>query len=124
MKGRQDIKTKAVSRRWGVVRTATGILLAVVLAGGAAPHLIAGATTEPPAAGADAIFVLTGGENRIAEGFRAWREGKWKNLFILGAGREARLEQVLPGYPDMAPRHRERVFLEGWSRNTFENAIS
>lgn len=124
MKGRQDIKTRAVSRRWRVVRTATAILLGVVLAGGALPHLIADATTEPPAAGADAIFVLTGDENRIAEGFRAWREGKGRFLYILGAGRDARLEQVLPGLPDVPLRDRERVRLEGWSRNTFENAIS
>jgi len=124
MKGKQAIKSAAVSRRWGAVRAAAGILLAVVLAGGALPHLIAGATTELPAEGADAIFVLTGGENRIAEGFRAWRAGKGKNLFILGAGRDARLEQVLPGLPAVAPRDRERVRLEGWSRNTFENAIS
>ena len=124
MKGRQAIKTTATGRRWSVVRTGAGILLAVVLGGGALPHLIAGATTEPPAAGADAIFVLTGGENRIAEGFHAWRQGKGKNLFILGAGRDARLEQVLPGLPTLAPRGRERVRLEGGSRNTFENAIS
>jgi len=124
MKGRQAIKLIAMPRHCGAVRAAVGILLAVVLAGGAVPHLIAGATTEPPAAGADAIFVLTGGENRIAEGFRAWREGKGKKLFILGAGRDARLEQVLPGHPALAPRDRERVLLEGWSRNTFENAIS
>ena len=124
MKGRQVIKTTAVARRWGVVRTGAGILLAVVLGGGALPHMFDGATTEPAAGGADAIFVLTGGENRIAAGFRAWREGKAKNLFILGAGRDARLEQVLPGLPALAPRDRERVRLEGWSRNTFENAIS
>lgn len=113
-----------MARRWGVVRTGAGILLVALLAGGALPHLIAGATTDPPAAGADAIFVLTGGENRIAAGFRAWREGKGKNLFLLGAGRDARLEQVLPGLPALAPRDRERVRLEGWSRNTFENAVS
>ena len=113
-----------MAHRWGVVRTGVCILLVAVLAGGALPHVIAGATTDPPSAGADAIFVLTGGENRIAAGFRAWREGKGKNLFILGAGRDARLEQVLPDLPAMARRDRERVRLEGWSRNTFENAIS
>lgn len=124
MKGRQDIKSIAMSRRWRVVLTAAGILVVAVLAAGVLPHLIADATTELPAAGADAIFVLTGGENRIAEGFHAWRAGKGKNLFILGAGRDARLEHVLPGLPALAPRDRERVRLEGWSRNTFENAIS
>lgn len=124
MKGRQDINTTAVSRRWRVARAAAGVLFAAVLAGGVLPHLIAGGTPAPPAGGADAIFVLTGGENRIAEGFRAWRDGTGKNLFILGAGRDAKLEQVLPGLPSVPLRDRGRVRLEGWSRNTFENAIS
>ncbi len=111
-------------RRWRGGRIAAGAAVAVFVAAGALPHLIAGAAAEPPAGGADAIFVLTGDENRIAEGFRAWRDGKGKYLFILGAGRDARLEQVLPGRPAMGPRERERVRLEGWSRNTFENAMS
>ncbi len=120
----QDIRSIATPRRRRALGATVAILLAVVLAGGALPHLIARAATEPPAEGADAIFVLTGGENRIAEGFRAWREGKGRYLFILGAGRDARLEQVLPGHPALGPREREQVRLEGWSRNTFENAIS
>ncbi len=111
-------------RRWKSGRIAAGMAVAVLMAAGVLPHLIAGAAAELPAAGADAIFVLTGDENRIAEGFRAWREGKGKYLFILGAGRDARLEQVLPGRPAIDPRERGRVRLEGWSRNTFENAIS
>ncbi len=113
-----------MTRRWGAARKAAVLLLAAVLAGGALPHLIDGGTTGPLPAGADAIFVLTGGENRIPEGFRAWREGKGKYLFILGAGRDATLEQILPGYRDLGPKDRERVQLEGWSRNTFENAVS
>ncbi len=68
--------------------------------------------------------MLSGGENRIAEGFRAFREGKGRYLFILGAGRDAKLEQILPGRAPLAQGERERVRLEGWSRNTFENAIS
>ncbi len=124
MKGKQEIKSVAWPRRGRALSLAAALALLVVLAGGALPHLIAGAAAEPPGGGVDAIFVLTGGENRIAEGYRAWREGKGKYLFILGAGRDARLEQVLPGHPAMTPGERERVRLEGWSRNTFENAIS
>lgn len=124
MTHRQDIRLGGKPRRRRVVRVAAAVLLAGVLAGGALPHLFARGATGPPAAGADAIFVLTGGENRIAEGYRAWREGKGRYLFILGAGRDARLEQVLPGRPVLGPREREQVRLEDWSRNTFENAIS
>lgn len=98
--------------------------LAFVLSAGALPHLVAGKAQPPPSQGADAIFVLTGGENRIAAGYRAWREDKGRNLFILGAGREARLELLLPGLPALPAGDRERVRLEGWSRNTFENAVS
>lgn len=86
--------------------------------------MVAGEGAAPPGAGADAIFVLTGGENRIAEGYRAWRDGKGRHLVILGAGRDARLEQLLPSLPSLPAGERERVRLEGWSRNTFENAVS
>ncbi|MGE5189461.1 MAG: YdcF family protein [Gemmatimonadota bacterium] len=110
-------------RRRGFGRIAA-IVLAVAVAGGALPHLVAGRASPPPAGGADAIFVLTGGENRIAEGYRAWRDGKGRNLFILGAGRDARLEQLLPALASLPAADRERVRLEGWSRNTYENAVS
>lgn len=123
MRGRQVIKSAAAPRRRGFRRGAA-VVLAAVLAAGALPHFVAGRAPAPPAAGADAIFVLTGGENRIAEGYRAWRDGKGKSLFILGAGRDARLEQLLPDLPALPPGDRERVRLEGWSRNTFENAVS
>jgi len=124
MTGRQDIKSAGRRGRWRAARLGAGILIALVVGAGALPHFIVHGAAESPAAGADAIFVLTGGENRIAEGFRAWREGKGRDLFILGAGRDARLEQVLPGRPALGPGERGRVRLEGWSRNTFENAIS
>ncbi len=124
MTRRQDGKSGAGRGRWRAGRLAAGIVLVLVLVAGALPHFLVGRATEVPPAGADAIFVLTGGENRIAEGFRAWREGKGRDLFILGAGRDARLEQVLPGHGALGPGERGRVRLEGWSRNTFENAIS
>ncbi len=124
MRGRQGGKSAGASRRWRTGRLAVGIVVLLVLLSGALPHLLVPGAAPAPPDGADAIFVLTGGENRIAEGFRAWREGKGRDLFILGAGRDARLEQVLPGHPILEPRERGRVRLEGWSRNTFENAIS
>ena len=124
MTGRQDIKCAARPGRWRAAWLTAGILVVLLLAAGALPHVLPQGAAATPAAGADAIFVLTGGENRIAEGFRAWREGQGRDLFILGAGRDARLERVLPGLPGLGPGERERVRLEGWSRNTFENAIS
>lgn len=124
MTGRQDIKCAARSGRWRAAWLTAGILVVLLLAAGALPHFLTQGAAAAPAAGADAIFVLTGGENRIAEGFRAWREGQGRDLFILGAGRDARLERVLPELPGLGRGERERVRLEGWSRNTFENAIS
>lgn len=124
MTGRQDIKCAARSGRWRAAWLTAGILVVLLLAAGALPHFLPQGAAAAPAAGADAIFVLTGGENRIAEGFRAWREGQGRDLFILGAGRDARLERVLPELPGLGRGERERVRLEGWSRNTFENAIS
>lgn len=101
------------------------LLLLVVLAGGAAlPHLLAGKLPAPSPPRADAILVLTGDENRIPEGYRAWKEGKARELYILGAGEGARLEKVLPGGPGIPPSEARKLHLEGWSENTLENAYS
>ncbi|HZW37103.1 MAG TPA: YdcF family protein, partial [Candidatus Deferrimicrobiaceae bacterium] len=62
--------------------------------------------------------------NRIPEGFRAWKEGKARELYILGAGEGARLERVLPGRPALPPSVARNLHLEGWSENTLENAYS
>lgn len=109
-------------RRGGRVAAAGLILL---LSGGAAiPHLLARRLPAPSAEISDAVLVLTGGENRIAEGFRAWKEGMGKELFILGAGREAKLASVLPRETGMSPADLMRIHIEGWSTNTLENAFS
>lgn len=105
-------------------RRAILALLLLLLAGAALPHLLAARLPSPSGPPADAILVLTGGENRIAEGYRAWRKGMGKHLFILGAGREATLERILPGMPRLSPEERERLHIEGWSENTLENAFS
>ena len=99
--------------------------LGLILAGGAAlPHLLSANLPGPAPPLPDAVLVLTGGENRIAEGFRAWREGKAKELYILGAGGKARLDLILPGHPALSADERRRVHIEGWSENTLENAYS
>lgn len=110
-------------KKKGVGRTAI-VLILLLAAAAAIPHLLA--RGEAPSSGkeADAILVLTGGENRIAEGFRAWKEGKGKELFILGAGREATLSSILPAGTEVSPAELMRIHIEGWSETTLENAFS
>jgi len=109
-------------RRW--VRAAVPGLILLLAAGGAIPYLLARGLPAPSGEGADAILVLTGGENRIAEGFRAWKEGMGKELFILGAGRNAKLANILPAGTEISPNDLPRIHVEGWSANTLENAFS
>ena len=100
------------------------VLLGLLLIGSAIPHRNASKLPGPSGDPADAIFVPAGGEYRIAEGFRAWKEGKGKHLFILGAGRDATAERILPGQPGLTAAERARVHIESWSENTLENAVS
>lgn len=104
-------------------RTALGALLAVVAAA-AVPHVVAVKLPRPSGGASDAVLVLTGGENRIAEGYRAWREGRGRILLIVGAGRDATLDLILPGKPHLTSDELGRIHVEGWSRNTLENAVS
>lgn len=123
MNGRQDQNLFRPRPGRGLRNAA--LLFLLVLAGGAAlPHLLAGRLPAPGPRQADAILVLTGDENRIPEGFRAWKEGKARELYILGAGEGARLERVLPGPPALPPTEARKLHLEGWSENTLENAYS
>jgi uncharacterized SAM-binding protein YcdF (DUF218 family) len=109
-------------RRKGLKITALVFLLPLAVAG--FPHLLA--RTLPVAAGttADAILVLTGGEYRIQEGYIAWKEGKGKELYILGTGGGSRAERILPGRPALSPEELRRIHVEDWSENTLENAYS
>ena len=100
------------------------LVLSFLALGAAIPHLKAAKLPFPEGDPADAILVPAGGEKRIAEGFRVWKEGKGRHLFILGAGREATLERILPGKQDMAASDLERIHIEAWSENTLENAVS
>ena len=57
-----------------------------------------GALTTPQAtatqAKADAIVVLTGGQNRIEEGFYLFSVGRAKNLFISGVNKDVTAEEL------------------------------
>ncbi len=109
-------------KKWG--RRAATALILILVAAGAVPHLLAQGEAPSPGKAADAILVLTGGENRIAEGFRAWKGGKGNELFILGAGRNATLSGILPEGEAVSPDEFPRIHIEGWSANTLENAFS
>ena len=111
-------------RRKKRVRRAVTVLILFSVAAAMIPHLLAKGESHPSGKAADAILVLTGGEKRIAEGFRAWEEGKAEELFILGAGREATLSGILPAGAEIPPADLPRIHIEGWSVNTLENAFS
>jgi uncharacterized SAM-binding protein YcdF (DUF218 family) len=68
--------------------------------------------------------VLTGGEERIPEGFRAWSRGAARELYILGAGSRVPIARIVPEGSRIPPKELSRVHVEGWSSNTLENAFS
>lgn len=121
---KQDQIRLGVRRKKSRVRQAATVLIFLLVGASAIPHLLARGEGHSSGRTADAILVLTGGENRIAEGFRAWEEGKGRDLFILGAGREATLSSILPAGKEISPADLSRIHIEGWSENTLENAFS
>lgn len=88
------------------------------------PHLLTVRNPGPPTRPADAIFVLTGGEGRIQEGFRAWSRGAARELYILGAEHRVPIARILPEASLLPAEALARVHVEGWSVNTLENAFS
>ena len=121
---KQDQIRLGAPRKKKGVRLAAIVLILFLAVAAAIPHLLARGEAPSSGKAADAILVLVGGENRIAEGFRIWKEGKGKELFILGAGREARLSSILPAGAVISPAELPRIHIEGWSENTLENAFS
>ena len=124
MSGKQDQIRLGPRRKHTGVRMALAALIPLLAAGTAIPYLLARGLPVPSGSAADAILVLTGGENRIAQGFRAWKEGRGRELFILGAGKDAKLANILPAGTEISPADLARVHVEGWSQNTLENAFS
>ncbi len=111
-------------RRGRSIRAAAALFLLALAAAGV-PHLL-GRGLPAPGKGtvADGIVVLTGGEYRIREGYRAWRAGEGRDLAILGAGVGINPERILPGRPTLTPGELQRIYVENWSENTLENAYS
>jgi uncharacterized SAM-binding protein YcdF (DUF218 family) len=102
------------------------VILALVglLAIPAGPHLLALRLPAPSSGPADAVIVLSGGERRIAEGFRIWKAGAGSDLCILGAGTDLKPSQLLPEAAVLSSKELSRIHVEGWSENTLENAFS
>lgn len=99
-------------------------LLALLLLPPTVPHLLSLRDPGPPVRPADAIFVLTGGEGRIQEGYRAWSGGAARELYILGAGRRVPVTRIVPEASRITAEALSRVHVEWWSENTLENAFS
>ncbi len=123
MKIRQDQNLFRQPKKSGLPSAALVVLLALAAAT-SIPHLLSRKLPGLPEAKSDAILVLTGDENRIPEGYRAWKEGKAVELYILGAGGGAKLDRILPGRSALTPAELRRIHVEGWSENTLENAYS
>jgi uncharacterized SAM-binding protein YcdF (DUF218 family) len=68
--------------------------------------------------------VLTGGEGRIQEGYRAWSSGAARDLYILGAGRRVPVTRIVPEGSRIPADALSRIHVEEWSENTLENAFS
>jgi len=99
-------------------------LLVLLFLPPAVPHLLSLRDPGPPTRPADAIFVLTGGEGRIQEGFRAWSGGAARELYILGAGVRVPVMRIVPEGSRISAEALSRIHVEGWSENTLENAFS
>ncbi|OYV99174.1 MAG: hypothetical protein B7Z62_01480 [Deltaproteobacteria bacterium 37-65-8] len=111
-------------RRKGRALRTVLLLLVLLVLPPAIPHLLSLRDPGPPARPADAIFVLSGGEGRIQEGYRAWTGGAARELYILGAGRTVPISRIVPEASKISAEALSRVHVEGWSENTLENAFS
>jgi uncharacterized SAM-binding protein YcdF (DUF218 family) len=123
MKKQPPLLSDPRRRRGGILRPVLFLLVLLFLPP-AIPHLLALRDPGPPARPADAIFVLTGGEGRIQEGFRAWSGGAARELYILGAGRRVPVTRIVPEISRISAEALSRIHVEGWSENTLENAFS
>lgn len=71
----------------------------------------------------EAIVVLTGGRNRIAEAIKIYNKGLSKKLFISGVEKNTSLEAISKRQDVIFPTEENVVLLEKQSTNTIENAI-
>ncbi|OGR13178.1 MAG: hypothetical protein A3K53_11675 [Deltaproteobacteria bacterium RIFOXYB2_FULL_66_7] len=123
MKTQSPLLSGSRRRKGGFLRPVLTLLVLLFLPP-AIPHLLSLRHPGPAARPADAIFVLSGGEGRIQEGYRAWTGGAARELYILGAGRRVPMARIVPEASQLPPEALSRVHVEGWSENTLENAFS
>lgn len=71
----------------------------------------------------EAIVVLTGGRNRIAEAIKVYNKGVSQKLFISGVEKNTSLEAISQRQAVTFPTEKNAVLLEKQSTNTIENAI-
>lgn len=71
---------------------------------------------------ADCAIVLTGGSNRVREGFDLLTRGQVKKLIISGVYSEANLREVLPLWSAYGLASEKDVILEKRSGTTYGNA--
>ncbi len=76
-------------------------------------------TTDPHA---DCGVVLTGGVNRIAEGFELLSQGRITNLIISGVNPQSKLEEIFPQWRNYRGVNTENIILEKRSNTTYGNA--
>ena len=70
----------------------------------------------------DAIVILTGGRNRIAEGAKIWNQGLSEKLFISGIEKNTSLKTI-SNVQEVNFINLKNVDFEKKSKNTIENAI-
>lgn len=80
-------------------------------------------TVEAPDRHTQAIVVLTGGGERVAEGLRLLAEGKGDYLLITGVYREVTLPDILALEPNLPPEVAERIELGYAADDTHGNAV-
>lgn len=71
---------------------------------------------------ADCAVVLTGGANRVREGFDLLSRGLVKKLIISGVNQQSELRDIFPQWPFYGNLDAKDVILEKRSQTTFGNA--
>lgn len=99
-----------------------GILLAFLFAGEAKKILSQNVNSWTEDAVADCALVLTGGPNRIREGFDLLAHRSVQKLVISGVNPVTDLKEIFPLWPYYPEVHEQDVVLERRSRSTFGNA--
>ena len=79
-------------------------------------------SVEAPERRTDAIVVLTGGSERVAEGLRLLAEGQGDYLLITGVYREVTLPEILAMAPDLPEEAAGRIELGYAADDTYGNA--